>query len=411
MKNSTKVESLPTHVDQTEIDRRAKAERNLLPRLTKMSGVEAKSVSWLWPNRIPSGCISLIVGMPGVGKSFLTAELAACITNGGQWPDGMPCQRGSVLLLSAEDDPSYTIRPRLDACGADADRVSLLTGLYDPDRPDQVDLMIGLKDIEPIVESVRLMDECRLIIIDPIGSYMGGKTDAHRDNEVRAVLAPLAKLAELTNIAVVMIAHRRKSTSAHADDMVLGSRAFTGISRSVLHVLFDPADEGPIGAGRRLLLPGKCNLSAPIAGLAYTIEGDPPSIVWDKEPVSMTANDAVAAERDSERGGQDSAPRTNEAVEWLRHCLTDGPCPAREIKKKASEDNIASRTLDRAATQLGVVKKPGGVGLPWVWHLPNDDRKYLAPSLAKESQSRQEKHHGETDKDGETETGREDIVV
>lgn len=27
----------------------------------------------------------------------------------------------------------------------------------------------------------------------------------------------------------------------------------------------------------------------------------------------------------------------------------------------------------------------------------------LAPSLAKESQSRQEKHHGETDKDGETE--------
>ncbi len=75
------------------------------------------------------------------------------------------------------------------------------------------------------------------------------------------------------------------------------------------------------------------------------------------------------------------------------------------------EDNIASRTLDRAATQLGVVKKPGGVGLPWVWHLPNDDREYLAPSLAKESQSRQEKHHGETDKDGETETGREDSVV
>ena len=147
------------------------------------------------------------------------------------------------------------------------------------------------------------------------------------------------------------------------------------------------------------------------AGLAYTIEGHPASIVWDDEPVSMTANDAVAAERDSERGGHDSAPRTNEAVEWLRHYLTDGPRPAKEIKKDASKDNIASRTLDRAATELGVVKKPGGVGLPWVWLLPNDDREYLAPSFAKESQSRQEKHHGETDEDGETETGREVIFV
>ena len=411
MKIPPKVESLPPHVDQNEIDRRAKAERIYQPRLLKMSEVEAKSVSWLWPGRIPSECVSLVVGMPGVGKSFLTAEMAACITNGRRWPDGMTCRRGSVLLLTAEDDPSYTIRPRLDACGADADRVSLLTGLYDPDRPDEVDLMIGLGDIEPIAESVRSMDECRLVVIDPIGSYMGGKTDAHRDNEVRAVLAPLAKLAGHTDIAVVMIAHRRKSTSTHADDMALGSRAFTGISRSVLHVMFDPADEGPIGSRRRLLLPGKCNLSAPAAGLAYTIEGHPASIVWDDEPVSMTANDAVAAERDSERGGHDSAPRTNEAVEWLRHYLTDGPRPAKEIKKDASKDNIASRTLDRAATELGVVKKPGGVGLPWVWRLPNDEREYLAPSLAKESQSRQEKHHGETDEDGETETGREVIFV
>ena len=91
--------------------------------------------------------------------------------------------------------------------------------------------------------------------------------------------------------------------------------------------------------------------------------------------------------------------------------MTNGPCPAKEIKKKASEDSIASRTLDRAATELGVTKKPGGVGMPWVWRLPNDDREYLASSLAKESQSRQERHYGETDEDGETETGREDIVV
>ncbi len=406
-----KFEPLPPHIDEKEIDHRAKSERVYQPRLLKMSDVEAKSVSWLWPSRIPSGCVSLVVGMPGVGKSFLTAEIAARITNGRRWPDDTECRAGSVLLLTAEDDPSYTIKPRLDACGADTDRVSLLTGLYDPERPDEVDLMIGLGDIEPIAESVRSMSDCRLVVVDPIGSYMGGKTDVHRDNEVRAVLAPLAKLAEQEDIAVVMIAHRRKAASTHADDLALGSRAFTGVSRSVLHVMFDPTDEGPIASRRRLVLPGKCNLSAPAAGLAYTIEGHPASIVWDDDMVSMTANDALAAERANEHSGQKSAPKTNEAVEWLRHNLAHGPRPAKDVKRDALNDTIAGRTLDRAAQELAVVKKPAGLALPWVWHLPGDSRDYVLPSVAKESQSRQGKCAGETDETGETDDGSEDILI
>ena len=66
----------------------------------------------------------MIAGNPGLGKSQLTTFLAAQVTNGGRWPAGEGrAPKGSVLMLSAEDDVGDTIRPRLEAAGADVDRV------------------------------------------------------------------------------------------------------------------------------------------------------------------------------------------------------------------------------------------------------------------------------------------------
>ena len=67
-------------------------------------------------------------------------------------------------------------------------------------------------------------------MVDPIGSFLGGSTDAHRDNDVRSVLVPVARLAEQYDTAVLVVAHRRKSPGDNADDLALGSRAFTGVA-------------------------------------------------------------------------------------------------------------------------------------------------------------------------------------
>ena len=67
----------------------------------------------------------------------------------------------------------------------------------------------------------------------PSGSFVGPRTDAPRDNEVRGLLAPIARLAEKYELAVLVVAHRRKSSGGSADDLALGSRAFTGIARAV----------------------------------------------------------------------------------------------------------------------------------------------------------------------------------
>ena len=88
--------------------------------LRRLSDIPAEKLSWLWPGRIPLGKLTLLAGDPGLGKSFITLDIAARVTRG---PIGRMVQStgqpGSVIVLSAEDDAADTIRPRLEAAGAD----------------------------------------------------------------------------------------------------------------------------------------------------------------------------------------------------------------------------------------------------------------------------------------------------
>src|SRR5215468_9680181 len=79
------------------------AGRSLIVR--RASEITPEPIEWLWPSRVAIGKQTMIVGEPGLGKSQLTAFMAAAITTGGQWPcnEGQ-APLGSVIILSAEDD-------------------------------------------------------------------------------------------------------------------------------------------------------------------------------------------------------------------------------------------------------------------------------------------------------------------
>ena len=327
-------------------------------KLICMADVESQPISWLWEGRIARGRMSLLVGMPGIGKSFLTTDMAARVSTGTPWPDRHPCERGSVLFVTAEDDPRDTIKPRLDAARADSRRVQLLAGVIYSDGKDESERMFDLKSVDILDQTLAAMSDCRLVIIDPIGSFLGGGTDSHRDNEVRSVLAPVAQIAERYGVAMLVVAHRRKATSTSADDMAIGSRAFTGLARSVWHLSKDNDNDE-----RRLFLPGKNNLAKRQAGLAFTIAGEPASIRWEKDPVDMSADEALQGESNG-----DSA--VAEAVKWLREALDDGAVEGKQLRKDARADGIAERTLERAKKVLKVENGPDGFGGPWKWKLP-----------------------------------------
>ena len=51
-----------------------------------LADVPAAEVDWLWPGRIAVGKVTLIAGDPGLGKSFVTLDMAARVSTGAPWP-------------------------------------------------------------------------------------------------------------------------------------------------------------------------------------------------------------------------------------------------------------------------------------------------------------------------------------
>lgn len=332
------------------------------PVLVRLSDVEPRNVLWLWEGRIPRGRISLLSGRPGEGKSMATMDWAARVSSGRAWPDGSPCPAGSVVLVAGEDDPYDTIRPRLDAHNADPTRVHLLQSVMHVGRSGVArEAAFTLADLRALESTLTRIPDCALVIVDPIGSFLGGGVDAHRDNEVRSILAPLANLAQRSGAAVLLVAHQRKGAAPHADDLVLGSRAFTGLARSVLHLLSDPDNPD-----RRLMLPGKMNLSRPAPGLAFTIGGSPPQIEWEPDPVALTADGVLAAQSNA------SGVRCTErdvAIDWLKDFLYEGSRPALEVIAEAKAAGLSERTVRRAMDGAGVSPRKTGLRGGWLWEL------------------------------------------
>jgi len=171
---------------------------------------------------------------------------------------------------------------------------------------------------------------------------------------------------------VLVVAHRRKSGGSFADDLALGSRAFTGIARAVWHMTRDTENKA-----RRLLLPGKNNLGPEGDGLAFTICGEPPAIAWERDPIAMSADDALVVENDggNRRPGPEPEAR-NQAIEWLQDLLRDSPMPSANIKEEGKEAGYSWRTLHRAKDELGIKPYREQFGGAWMW-IFGDIRKHL----------------------------------
>jgi RecA-family ATPase len=323
----------------------------------RLSHTTPERVRWLWPGRIPLGKLTVVEGDPAVGKSTLTLVLAARVTTGSGWPDGQPgTGAASVLLLSAEDGLADTIRPRLEAAGADLDRVVAWGKEW-----DQGDVQWHLR---PVVFPTDLSglerrihrDRARLVVVDVLVAYLSDRIDSHKDQSVRRLLHHISLAAASTGAAVILIRHHNKAPGAPALYRGGGSIGIVGAARAAYAVVRDPDD-----GDHRLLSTGKSNLAVEAPTWGYNLVDVPhlgvARLQWDADPDPRSAAELLA-------GGPSSA--LGEATTWLTSWRAEHPgaVPAADLLAAAGEAGIAVATLHRARKQLGLQTRKTATG--WI---------------------------------------------
>lgn len=349
-------------------------------KFVSMAEIRAKPIEWLFKGTIPRGMQSSIVGDPGHGKSQITCDMAAAVTTGKPWDDGdAPRKPASVAMLNAEDPYNSVVVPRLMAAGADLSKVYAAESTIaygDDGKATEGELSLA-RDIKALSRMVREIGDVALIVIDPISAYLG-KTDSNNNSEVRGVLAPLARLAEKYNLAVVCVTHLNKGSGDKVVNRAVGSIAFTAAARAVYIVGPDPdAEEGD---KTKLFQAGKSNIAPPSQARSYNVEqvqviadGVPmmaPRVVWgarkDMTPERMLRGKEGS---DGRREGREKL------ASWLSTFLADGHWhpfeKIDEAAKRAGHDRSRS-TFQRVMKEIGAEhRRPETVGESGSeWKLP-----------------------------------------
>lgn len=331
--------------------------------LTRLADVQPERVEWLWQGWLPRGKPVTLDGDPGLGKSTLSDEMAAVVTTGGTWPDGSKCAYpGAVLLMSAEDGLADTVRPRLDAAGADVTRVHSIDGMSTVDESGEVVLRPPtLADVVGLEDAI-IRTDARLLVVDVIMAYLPSGTDSHRDQDIRRVLSRLSAVADRTGCTVLLLRHLNKAKGSDPLYRGGGSIGIVGAARAGMLVAADPDDPE-----RRVLASVKSNLGPPPDSLTYRLVGagdhGVARVQWEGS-TNHTARTLLAEPHD------DDSVAATEAEQWLHDYLTEqGAASSKVAKADAAKAGIRERTLQRAVKSLRVsVESRGFPRVTW-WQL------------------------------------------
>lgn len=310
------------------------------------SAVREQPVEWLWYPYIPYGKLTLLQGDPGEGKSTFALHLAAALTRGSPLPDGTLIKnKATVIYQCAEDNNEDTIKPRLISAGADCNRVAFILDSEDSLTLDDQRISKALEETS-----------ARLLIIDPIQSYIHQDGDMQSATRMRNLLRRLSSVAEKYRCAMILIGHLNKSSGGKSIYRGLGSIDISAIARSVLMIVRD--EENP---DIRYMVTVKQSLAP---------EGPPVGFILDQETgfhwigrCSMPSEEKVIVAQ--------SKSKKETAKDLLRIILSAGPVESKEIFRRMEWLNISERTVRSAQHELGVV--PMKRGNVWYLSLPGED--------------------------------------
>lgn len=181
---------------------------------------------WAVPGLVAEG-LTLLVGSPKLGKSWLALGLAVAVASGGRALGKLPVEPGGAVYLALEDPPRRLQR-RL---------TSVLQGNGTPERlffatewPT-----IPLGGAEQLDERLSAHPEIRLVIVDVFAKIRGLIGD--RGNLYQADYATVAVLKEVADkhsVAMLVLHHDRKAGSDDFVDTVSGTSGIAGAADAII---------------------------------------------------------------------------------------------------------------------------------------------------------------------------------
>jgi hypothetical protein len=311
--------------------------------------VKMKNVKWHWENFLAAGGLTQIYGESEQGKSLLCLTIAAIYTKGGPWPfGGGNAPLGSVIVIASEDDVEEDIKPRLLAAGADMKKVHYLNSVKTIDGKI---VSFNIQEHLPLLEQkIKEIGDVKLIIIDPIKSYLGTKLNTASETHVRSVTEPLKKWAKEMGVSMLFNGHPRKSKEGSAKDALSESTAFLNVPRIASIILPDAKDEA-----RKMVIGVKNNRGSKMR-FAYRINSwrekpKIPVIEWDYNPVLVNADEAMAALAAKIRRG--TAGAQSRCRQLLCKILENGKAVrVKRIRKVTEERNLNWNTMRMVAKDM-----------------------------------------------------------
>ena len=216
--------------------------------------IEENPTDWIWPARIPRGKVTLLSGMPRLGKHGFCCWLAAQVSAGKNWPETDLLKEykqaaiGTVVLITS---PEKTARVTKGSYRPQrlADKVTMQGGqagnifILHRERFSEDEAFDVLKNADELNNTLEGMPDCRLLILDPLDAFVDNLEDEAVAGQVYKALSQIAKER---NIAVVVTDKFSQTQQDKVDatdfskpgrkSETLGSRAFMDISKNVLEI-------------------------------------------------------------------------------------------------------------------------------------------------------------------------------
>lgn len=294
----------------------------------------------------------MLQGDPGDGKSKLMLSLSAMLSKGSTLPfsdDEEAHEPMTVIYQTTEDDADDTVVPRFISAGGDCDKLIFI-------QEDLKSLSFGDERIKKTIEKY----VAKLLILDPMSSYIGEACSMNNANKTRAEFNHLISVAKETRCAIVIIAHMNKMKDTSPLYRTNGSIDIAGAARSILAVTRTPNKENP---AERYLVQVKSNLAP--TGNTIVFEVSENGVNFNDE-IELSAEDAFSAF--APRMGRPNE-KIESAVAFLKELLSDGKKrSATDCEARLEAAGFKKSTWKKAKRKAEIVSHKEG--FVWYWTLP-----------------------------------------